>query len=71
MTSEPVVTGGAIVSVATAIIALLIGFDVVSWSAEQVGLVLAVLTAVNVAVTARVRSRVTPVISAQNELTRE
>ena len=71
MKTEPVVTGGAIVSVATAIIALLIGFDIVNWSAEQVGLVLAVLTAVNVAVTARVRSRVTPVVSAQNELTRE
>lgn len=60
MSNEPVTIGGAITGVATAILAVLTGFEIVDWTAEQVGLVLTLLTALIVLVTVVTRSKVTP-----------
>lgn len=49
MTNEPVTIGTAVSGLATAVVALLIGFEIVEWTPEQTGLVLAVVTALIVA----------------------
>jgi VIT1/CCC1 family predicted Fe2+/Mn2+ transporter len=59
---EPVRFWAAIMGLVAAVIALLIGFDIVSWSSEQVGLIIGVLTAVGVLFQFFfVRNQVTPV----------
>ena len=60
MKSEPVALGAALTSFATALIALLVGFEIVDWTAEQIGLVLGVVSGATVFVGALVRARVTP-----------
>lgn len=60
-TNEPVALGGAIQAALTALIALAIGFGWVSWSTDQVALILGVYTAFSLVVTAAQRSKVTPV----------
>lgn len=60
MKSEPVATGAAVTAFATALIALLIGFEVVDWTQEQTGLVLATLSAGLVLAGGLVRRKVTP-----------
>jgi uncharacterized membrane protein required for colicin V production len=59
---EPVRFWAAIMGLIAAVIAALIGFDVVSWTTEQVGLIIGVLTAVGVLFQFFfVRNQVTPV----------
>ncbi len=60
MNTEPVAWSGALVAFVTAVLALLIGFEVVDWTQEQVGLILGALTAAIALGTALVRSKVTP-----------
>lgn len=62
MTKEPVAITGALTQLVTAIIAALVGFDVVSWTQEQIGLVLGVWAAITAVVLVLwTRSKVTPV----------
>ncbi len=68
---EPVRWAAGIPGVATAVIALLIGFDIVAWSSDQTALVLAVVTAVFAVLTGRARSAVTPTYLAQHPLASE
>ena len=44
MQKEPVAIGAALTSFATALIALLVGFEIVDWTPEQIGLVLGVVS---------------------------
>ena len=60
MQKEPVAIGAALTSFATALIALLVGFEIVDWTPEQIGLVLGVVSGATVFVGALVRARVTP-----------
>lgn len=61
MTTEPVAIAGALQALIASIIAALLLFDVVAWTPEQVGGVLAVYVPLVGVVTAVTRSRVTPV----------
>lgn len=61
MNTEPVAIGGSIQVLITAVIALALGFGWVSWSTDQVGLILAVYAATQVVIAAVQRSKVTPV----------
>jgi 2-methylisocitrate lyase-like PEP mutase family enzyme len=62
MTREPVLSVAGIVAVLQALIALLLGFNVIHWTADQVGLVLGAAGAVlTMAAALFARSRVTPV----------
>lgn len=61
MNNEPVALGGIILGIVQALIAVLVGFEIVNWTAEQTGLVLALVVAVIGGVTAWQRSRVSPV----------
>ncbi len=61
--SEPVAVGAAVVGTTQALLAVLLGFDVVHWTSSQVALVLALVTALAGLVAVVVRSRVTPVAS--------
>lgn len=54
---EPVALAGAVQSVLVALLAVLTGFDVVSISDEQMGLVLALYAAIVVAVQAAARAK--------------
>ena len=60
MKAEPVALGAALTSFATALIALLVGFEIVDWTPEQIGLVLGVVSGATVLVGALVRARVSP-----------
>lgn len=60
---EPVAITGAITGAASAGIAVLVGFGIVDWTSEQVGLVLGALTAAIGTVTVIVRSKVTPFVA--------
>lgn len=44
--NEPVLVGGAVSGLSSAVIALLVGFEIVDWTPAQIGLVGAVVTAV-------------------------
>ena len=59
--SEPVRVGAAVVGAAQALLAVLLGFEVVHWTAAQVGLVQALVVALVALVASVVRSKVTPV----------
>lgn len=59
--AEPVAFAGLLTALVTAIIALLIGFEIVAWTEVQVGLILAVWSALIAIVTFLVRANVTPV----------
>lgn len=59
--TEPVAVAGSITAVGVAVDGVLNGFEIVHWTQVQNGLVLALFSAVVVAVTAVARSRVTPV----------
>jgi hypothetical protein len=58
---EPVAVGAAFIAACEAVLAVLVGLDVVSLTAQQVGLVQGAIVAVVGFVAAIVRSRVTPV----------
>jgi branched-subunit amino acid ABC-type transport system permease component len=61
MNTEPVAIVGGLTQIVSAVIALLIGFDIVSWTPEQTGLVLGVWAAITAfALVFFVRSKVTP-----------
>lgn len=60
-TREPVAIGAAIQVLLTAVIALAVGFGWVSWSTDQIALILGVYAAVQLVVGAVQRSKVTPV----------
>jgi len=66
MNHEPVAIGGAIGTLASAIIAVLVGFGIVVWTVEQVGLALALVSALILVTTVIVRGKVTPVASDDN-----
>jgi len=68
---EPVAIGGAISTLAAAIIAVLVGFGIVVWTAEQVGLALALVSALILVTTVIVRGKVSPVAGLQNPGTKE
>lgn len=71
MTSnEPVAWAGALVGAITAVIGVLVGFGIVDWTQEQIGLILAAVTAVIALATTVVRAKVTPVAGAQNDATK-
>jgi hypothetical protein len=59
--AEPVAFAGLLTALVTAIIALLIGFEIVNWTEVQVGLILGVWSAVMAIVTFLVRGQVTPI----------
>jgi len=71
-TREPVRWAVGIPGLATAVIALLLGFDVVSWTAEQTALVLGVVTAILAVLGGKVaQGKVTPTYLAQHPTTPE
>lgn len=59
--TEPVVLGGLLIGLVQALLAVLVGFEVVHWTTEQIGLVMALVLAIIALVTFWQRSRVTPV----------
>ena len=61
--SEPVAVGATIIGAVQALVAVLVGFEIVHWSEGQVALVLALVTALAGVVAVGVRSRVSPVPS--------
>ena len=64
MNKEPVAITGALTGVVNAVIALLVGFEVVHWTATQIGLVVGLWNAVvAVVLVLVVRSKVTPIDS--------
>ncbi len=67
-TREPVRWAVGIPGLATAVIALLLGFDVVDWTQDQTALVLAVVTAVIAVLGGRARAKVTPDYLAQHAI---
>lgn len=65
--NEPVRFWGAITGVVIAVFACLVGFGVVDWTEQQIGLILGVLTAVGVLFQFFfVREQVTPVADPRN-----
>lgn len=58
---EPVAVVAGLTQIVSAVIALLLGFDVVEWTTEQTGLVLGVWAAVTAFLLLFARSKVTPV----------
>lgn len=60
-TREPVAIGAAIQVLISAAIALAVGFGWVSWSTDQIALILGVYAAAQLVVGAVQRSKVTPV----------
>lgn len=56
---QPVRVWASVQSLSTAVIAMLIGFDLIDWTIEQQGLVLAVIAAVGGVVGVRVSGQVT------------
>lgn len=64
---EPVRFWAAITGVVVAVFACLVGFEVVTWSQEQIGLILGVLTAIGLVFQFFfVREQVTPVADPRN-----
>lgn len=59
-TGEPVRLGAAIVAAAQALLAVLLGFELVDWTLAQVGLVQGLLVALVALASQVVRARVTP-----------
>jgi uncharacterized membrane protein required for colicin V production len=65
--NEPVRFWGAITGVVIAVFACLVGFEVVSWTDKQIGLILGVLTSIGVLFQFFfVREQVTPVANPRN-----
>lgn len=60
MKSEPVAIVGGLTQIVSAVIALALGFQWVSWTPEQTGLVLGVWAAVTAFALLFARSKVTP-----------
>ncbi len=63
---EPVRWVVGIPGLASAVIALLIGFDIVSWTDQQMGLVMGVIAALIATVGKVARDKVTPTYLAQH-----
>jgi hypothetical protein len=65
---EPVRFWAAITGVVVAVFAALVGFGVVDWTQEQIGLILGVLTAIGVVFQFFfVREEVTPIVNPRND----
>lgn len=64
---EPVAVGAAVLAVVQAVIAVLVGFEVVHWTMEQVGLAMGLAVALVALVAAWQRSQVTPTVKAEQQ----